>query len=163
MQAKDPQNAPGRARSFPATSSTAFARFSSSKHLQDRPQRHRRATSKGFWIAEASCAQSQGADYHGQTIQTPLPLLPSKRPSVAVCLAPLLRRLLEIHYHNSTSLPTSINTPPTSRIPRTCPTRSPLPLPPTRSLLPPNRRHKPRMRLWDLPQDRPSRRNRVTT
>lgn len=73
----------------------------------------------GATNAEASCARSQGADYHGQTIHPPnsttttTTLLPPNRPSVAVYPAPLLCRLLEIHCHNPATSSTSINTPPT--------------------------------------------------
>lgn len=67
------------------------------------------ATSEGFWFAEAPCAQSQAADYHGETSSP----TPSNRPSVAVCLAPLICRLLQIHCRDSASSPISINTPPT--------------------------------------------------
>lgn len=138
---------------------------SSSSPRRFRPaqrQRHGRAT--GF--AEASCAQSQGADYYHGPWATSIcqtASAPSNRPSVAVRSSPLLCRILETH-----TVPlTTIHPPPflpvqPYRIPQACPTRSQRPLPPTRSLRPRNRKHKPRMRPWDRPQDKPSRRNRAT-
>jgi len=95
MQAKDAPAEALPSTSFPAFSSTAFARCSkhkqrASKHLQ----RHRRATSEGLWIAEAHARNhKQPTTTAIQTAPLPL-LLPSKRPSVAVYFAPLLCRLL---------------------------------------------------------------------
>ena len=115
---------------------------------------------KGFGLPRHHARNHKGADYHGQTLSPPTP---SNRPSVAVYFAPLFCRLLLKytiiiqHLHQHPSIPLQ-----PYPIPQTCPTRSPLPLPPTRSLPLPNRRRKHRTRLWHRPQDRPSRRNRVT-
>ena len=172
MQAKDPLNACARkacrAGCFFLPSPRPLAirrRFRPMQQQQAPPASSSQARATN---AEASCARSQGADYHGQTIHPPnsttttTTLLPPNRPSVAVYPAPLLCRLLEIHCHNPAtsklpSIPLQL-----CKTPQTCPTRLPLLLPPTRSLLPPNRRRKHRMRRQDRPQHRPSRRNRVT-
>jgi hypothetical protein len=152
MQAKDPQIAMLLPRHV---SSIAFAR---GQHptAQDRP------------ASQARDQDCRGIRHHARNHKEPTTFakqapLPSKRPSVAVHFAPLLCRLLELHYHHSpASSSESISTHSTLPIPQTCPTRSQLPHPPTLSLLPHSRRHKHKTRLWDRPLDRPSRRNRVT-
>lgn len=64
---------------------------------------------KGFGLPRHHARNHKGADCHGQTLSPPTP---SNRPSVAVYLAPLICRLLQIHYHNPISSLSSINIPP---------------------------------------------------
>ena len=124
MQAKDPLNACARkacrAGCFFLPSPRPLAIRRRFRPMQQQQAPPASSSQAGATNAEASCARSQGADYHGQTIHPPnsttttTTLLPPNRPSVAVYPAPLLcRLLLEIHCHNPATSSTSIYTPPT--------------------------------------------------
>lgn len=121
MQAKDALNARARkacrAGCFFLPSPRPLAIRRRFRPMQQQQAPPASSSQAGATNAEASCARSQGADYHGQTIHPPnsttttTTLLPPNRPSVAVYPAPLLcRLLLEIHCHNPATSSTSIYT-----------------------------------------------------
>jgi hypothetical protein len=70
MQAKDPLNAleEGLPSSLPSPRNAAP--LSPDSAVASSRSNSVTGASEGFWFAEASCAQSQGADYHGQPNST---------------------------------------------------------------------------------------------